>query len=283
MTLPMARGHVSSQPPRNIAVDSARGSFRDALGALGNLALLVGSVKVGSKAISGVLPDVLASCGSMREAAAELFAALEGWPSVRLARNDLQLFVAKRIDELERELEAFTHESLRTAERLDLDRLLGRVSPELDAAYSLMDMLEVAAHEPRVVLNVTELLRRRLSDPPSGRRPQRLFTARIAARQQLADGAIKPRALAAFVGAEAERFADQGGEPSLVLSCLGGELGLEISMEPVPDARELSVWAYGSIEPTVACLNGAASLIGVKIERSEKSTLLRIAARPEAG
>jgi hypothetical protein len=283
MTLPMARGHVSSQPPRNIAVDSARGSFRDALGALGNLALLVGSVKVGSKAISGVLPDVLASCGSMREAAAELFAALEGWPSVRLARDDLQAFVAKRIDELERELESFTHESLRTAERLDLDRLLGRVSPELDAAYSLMDMLEVAAHEPKVVLNVTELLRRRLSDPPSGRRPQRLFTARIAARQQLADAAIKPRALAAFVGAEAERFADAGAEPSLVLSCLGGELGLEISMEPVPDARELSVWAYGSIEPTVACLNGAASLIGVKIERSEKSTLLRIAARPEAG
>jgi hypothetical protein len=133
------------------------------------------------------------------------------------------------------------------------------------------------------VLNVPELLRRRLSDPPSGRRPQRLFTAHIAARQQIADGAIKPRALAAFVGAEAERFTEDGGEPSLVLSCLGGELGLEISMEPVPDARELSVWAYGSIEPTVACLDGAAALIGVKIERREKSTLLRIATRPEAG
>jgi hypothetical protein len=279
----MSRGNASSQPPRNIAVDSARGSFRDALGALGNLALLVGSVKVGSKAISGVLPDVLASCGSMREAAAELFGALEGWPGVRLARDELQTFVAKRIDELEANLDTFVREPLRTPERLDLDRLLGRVSPELDSAYSLMDMLEVAAHEPKVVLNVPELLRRRLADPPSGRRPQRLFTARIASRHEIGDGAIKPRALAAFVGAEAERLAEDGNEPSLVVSCLGGELGLEISGQPVPDGKEISVWAYGSIEPTVACLDGAASLIGVKIERHEKSTLLRIATRPETG
>ena len=257
--------------------------MRDALGALGNLALLAGSVRVGSKAIAGVLPDVLASCGSMREAAGELFAALEGWPSVRLARDELQLFVTARIDELERDLEPFVHEPLRAPERLDLDRLLGRISRELDAAYSLMDMLEVSAHEPKVVLNVPELLRRRLSDPPSGRRPQRLFTARIAARHDVGDGAIKPRALAAFVGAEAERLATDGGEPSLIVSCLGGELGLEITSEPVPDGRELSVWAYGSIEPTVACLDGAAKLIGVKIERREKSTLLRIQTKRETG
>ena len=206
--------------------------MRDGLGALGNLALLAGSVRVGSKAIAGVLPDVLASCGSMREAAEELFGALEGWPSVRLARDELRTFVTARIDELERDLEPFVHEPLRASERLDLDRLLGRISRELDAAYSLMDMLEVAAHEPKVVLNVPELLRRRLSDPPSGRRPQRLFTARIATRNEIGDGAIKPRALAAFVGAEAERLATDGGEPSLIVSCLGGELGLEITSEP---------------------------------------------------
>jgi hypothetical protein len=280
----MPRERASSQPPRNVAVDSARGALRDALGALGNLALLVGSAKVGSKAITGVLPDVLASCGPMREASAELFAALEGWPAVRLARDELQAFVAARIDELERELQAFVAEPLRTPERLDLDRVLGRVSRELDAAYSLMDMLEVATHEPKVVLNVPELLRRRLTDPPSGRRPQRLFTARIASRHDIGDGAIKPRALAAFVGAEAERLGEEGVEPSLIVSCLGGdELGLEITNEPVPDGKEISVWAYGSIEPTKACLDGAASLIGVKIERREKSTLLRIATRYETG
>jgi hypothetical protein len=279
----MSRERQSSQPPRNAAVDSARGSLRDALGALGNLALLVGSVKVGSKAIAGVLPDVLASCSSMREAAGELFAALEGWPTVRLARDELQTFVITRVDELERELGVFVDEPLRTPERLDLDRLLGRVSRELDAAYSLMDMLEVSAVEPKVVLNVPELLRRRLSDPPSGRRPQRLFTARVASRHNIGDGAIKPRALAAFVGAEAERLAEDGREPSIIVSCLGNELGLEISAEVVPDGTEISVWAYGSIEPTVACLDGAAALIGVKIERREDSTLLRIATRPEAG
>ena len=58
----MERARPPSQPPRDTAMDAARGTVRDALGSLGNLALLSGSVKVGSKAIAGVLPDVLASC-----------------------------------------------------------------------------------------------------------------------------------------------------------------------------------------------------------------------------
>jgi hypothetical protein len=279
----MSRERASSQPPRNVAVDSARGSFRDGLGALGNLALLAGSVRVGSKAIAGVLPDVLASCSPMRDAAKELFDALEGWPSMRLARDELRVFTVARLNELESQLESYVAEPLRTPDRLDLDRFLGRVSRDLDAAYSLLDMLEVAAHEPKVVLSLPELLKRRLSDPPSGRRPQRLFTARLVQRHEIRDGAVKPRALSAFVGAEAERLSEDGGEPSLVISCLGNEIGLEITSEPSPEGKEISVWAYGSIEPTVTCLDGAAGLIGVKVERREKSTLLRIAARPETG
>jgi len=219
----------------------------------------------------------------MRDAANELFDALEGWPTVRLARDELRQFTVARIDELETALGSFVEEPLRAPERLDLDRFLGRVSRDLDAAYSLLDMLEVAAHEPKVVLNVPELLKRRLSDPPSGRRPQRLFTARLSTRHEIGDGAIKPRALAAFVGAEAERIGQDGTEPSLIISCLGNELGLEITDTPAPDGKEISVWAYGSIEPTTACLDGAAALIGVKIERHDKSTLLRIATRPETG
>src|SRR5262245_49983360 len=134
----MSRERASSQPPRNVAVDSARGSLRDGLGALGNLALLAGSVRVGSKAIAGVLPDVLASCRPMRDAASELFDALEGWPKIREARDELRVFTVARIDELESELASFVKEPLRTPDRLDLDRVLGRVSRDLDAAYSLL-------------------------------------------------------------------------------------------------------------------------------------------------
>ena len=49
----------------------------------------------------------------------------------------------------------------------------------------------------------------------------------------------------------------------------------------VTDGKEVSVWAYGSIEPTSACLDAVTSLIGVKVERRETSTLLRFATRPE--
>ena len=64
----MDRSPPSWNPPGNDGVDLARGTLRDALGALGNLTQLAGSTRVGSKAIENVLPDVLASTGPMRTA-----------------------------------------------------------------------------------------------------------------------------------------------------------------------------------------------------------------------
>jgi hypothetical protein len=79
-------------------MDAARGTVRDALGSLGNLALLSGSSKVGSKAIAGVLPDVLASCGPTREAMITLVGGLRPRLPDSTVPDELEAFMLPRMD-----------------------------------------------------------------------------------------------------------------------------------------------------------------------------------------
>lgn len=267
-----------SQPPRNRAVDLSRGTLRDALGSLGNLALLAGSAKVGSKAISGVLPDVLASCAPMREAARDMLRALAPWlgahPNVVRA---LEEFVLSRMHELETELSARIGEPLRTPERLGLDRVLGRLSRELDAAQALMELLEIATQETRMPLSLAEVLRQRLPAAPSGRRPQRKFSARLVLEGRAPDVPVRPRAFSGLVGALLET-ADATGGASVIVRPHGDRAELVLSSDPAPAGEELVVWAYGVIAPSQPALEAAAALAGVRLKRIGDTTRLRVPA-----
>jgi len=267
-----------SQPPRNRAVDLSRGTLRDALGSLGNLALLAGSAKVGSKAISGVLPDVLASCGPMREAARDMIQALGPWlgayPDVVA---ELEGFVLPRLQELETELSARIGEPLRTPERIGLDRLLGRLSRELDTAQVLIELLEVATQETRLPLSLAEVLRQRLPAAPSGRRPQRKFTARLVFEGRIPDVPVRPRAFSGLVGALLET-ADAAGRASVILRSDGEHAELVISSDPAPAGEELLVWAYGVIAPSHAALAATAALSGIRMDRLGGTAHLHIPA-----
>jgi hypothetical protein len=264
-----------SQPPRNGAVALARGTLRDGLGALGNLALLSGSTRVGSKAIAGVLPDVLSSCGPMRDAArnllAELSTSLEGSPVLR----DLEGFVIPRIDELERELHERVNSPFRTPARLGLDRVLTRLSRELDAAQALLELLEVASRETAFPLFLPDLLRQRLQAPPSGRRPHKKFQARVVMTSAPREIPLKPRTISGLVGALAELI-DERGAPTIFVSDDGDALKLVISNTPAPGGEDLSLWGYGVIAPSQAAWEAAAALAGVAIETPDGAAVLRI-------
>ena len=134
----MSRERLSSPPPRDPATDAARGTLRDALGALGNLALLAGSAKVGSKAIAGVLPDVLASAGPLRDALHTLLGSLRPYIRNSDVLKEIHEFALPLLDDLEGELATRMDEPFRTPERLGLDRFLGGLSRELDAIQSLI-------------------------------------------------------------------------------------------------------------------------------------------------
>lgn len=264
-----------SQPPRNGAVALARGTLRDGLGALGNLALLSGSARVGSKAIAGVLPDVLSSCPAMRDAARAMLAELAGSLLGAGVLADLEDFVLPRLDELERELYERVNSPFRTPARLGLDRVLTRLSRELDAAQALLELLEVASRETSFPLGVPDLLRQRLPAPPSGRRPHKRFQARLVVNDATREVLLKPRTVSGLVGAFAEMVDDRGA-PTIVLRDAGDAFEIVISNTPAPAGEELSLWGYGVIAPSQSALEAACGLAGVTLVPSDGGVILRL-------
>lgn len=239
----------------------ARGTLRDGLGALGNLAILASSVKVGSRSIARVLPDVLSSCGPLRSAVSELSDGVARLPGAESAARGLEKFFDEHLSELERELGALVDEPFRASERLDLDRLLARLSTELDAAQALLELLDTAAHERAATIHLGELLRQHLAGAPSGRRPQRRFKVTLTTQGNV-EADTKPRALSELVTAELELLPG-GSVPHVELAALSSGHAVTISKTPLAKGEVLEVWGYGVIEPSATCVAAAAELVGV--------------------
>lgn len=273
----MAPARPPSQPPRDTALDAARGTVRDTLGSLGNLALLSGSAKVGSKAIAGVLPDILASCGPAREALRTLIAGMQGQLPDSSVLEELEQFALPRLNELEAELADRVSEPLRAPERIGLDRVLGRLSRELDATQSLLELIEVASYESAFPFKVPELLRQRLPASPSGRRPARRFTARLSVTEPVPEVLLKPRAVSTLVAAAAEMLSDPDGTPGISIAARGGFVEIYLS-ESAASGIEMIVWGYGVIQPSGSAIRAAAGLAGIEHSACDGGMLLSLKA-----
>src|SRR3954467_15248088 len=95
-----------SDPLGTAELNAARGTLREALSALRNFAELLHSVRVGSKAIISVLPDVAAGCAPMRATVDGLLAAVAGRTDLAEASLALQNYFASRLLHLDQELAA---------------------------------------------------------------------------------------------------------------------------------------------------------------------------------
>src|SRR3954447_13409195 len=97
----MPSGNPPSEPRTDplgsAALDAARGTLREAQSALRNFAELLHSVRVGSKAIISVLPDVAAGCAPMRATVDGLLARVAGRADLAEASNSLQSYFAPRL------------------------------------------------------------------------------------------------------------------------------------------------------------------------------------------
>jgi len=257
----MDRSPPSWIPPQDDAVGLARGTLRDALGALGNLAQLAASTRVGSKAIEPVLPDVLASSGPMRQALRALVEALSpgiGDPEVL---DQVEGFMLPRIDELETELAGLAREPLRTPSRLGLDRLLARLSAELDAGQALLELLEVASLEPFVTLSPPEVLRQRLPAAPSGKRRREQREARLVVGESIPELGLRPRALSAVVGTLLEMVGSDT-VPGILVKTGTSAVEIEVTRTAPEGGEPIAYSVYGVIPPTTAAVLTAARLAG---------------------
>ena len=151
-------------------VDTARGAVRDALGGLRNLEQLSSSMRVGSRSLSSVLPDVLASCAPLREGLEELMTAIAVHRiDTHLALVSLKTYATPRVDELAQLLAQSQRQPMQARNRLKLQHVVGRLAKELSLVAELVDFLGLAVwSEPMSVTMQDLLLEAFRSSEPTG-------------------------------------------------------------------------------------------------------------------
>jgi hypothetical protein len=123
---------IPDPPPRP---SHSWGKIRDALAAVHNLETLLKSPRVGASVLAALLPELRASCATLRGA----FTA-----DTRGAKAHLSEFASERLDALEQALTEAGATDIEARERLALEQVVARVSGELDAAVELLDLIERA-------------------------------------------------------------------------------------------------------------------------------------------
>lgn len=133
--------------------------MRDTVGGIHNLQHLLGSVKVGPKALARVIPFVHASCGPLIASANDL----PRDASARLGACDsfgaLSTLVMERMRELETVLGDTRGEALRASDRLRLEASISGAVRDLDGALELLELMVEATATGRVPVDVTDVIR----------------------------------------------------------------------------------------------------------------------------
>lgn len=155
-------------------VEAYRGTVRDALGGLRNLEQLLGSLRVGPRALTSVLPDVCSSCVPL----AESIDGLGGLIVAKLPDAEATLTEVKRLTHLrlgafESVLSSVEQQTLNAKHRLRLEEAVSETTRDVESIVELIDMLGEAAWGRVMPLRVSEVLREayRSSDPPSSPQP----------------------------------------------------------------------------------------------------------------
>jgi len=263
-------------------LDAARGTLREAQSALRNFAELLHSVRVGSKALMAVLPDVAAGCAPMRATVDGLLSALAGRADVAEASLALQRYFAPRLTELDQELAAAAHRPLSAKARLGLEQVITRLSLELDTARGLLDLLVEAVSGRSVPVDLAGLLQESFTGPPSGGSWNR---EHITATMSFVDVDVdvevelNPRIATALFALGVELVArGRSGTPHVLVDRdPAGSYRVNIDRRKVPGSDDMVLIARGVIEPTLICLSAVARLAGVSVSWDERTPSLQFA------
>lgn len=147
---------------------AARGAVRDAVSSLQNLYALLRSPKVGPRAISAVLPEILAGLAPLGDDAATALGVVRERPSATATVDALSAYVRLASAEMAAAVATAAPRELDARARLTLEAAVERIAPRLDASRWLIDLVLAAADEPAVTLDLAELLEEALA--PSSQR-----------------------------------------------------------------------------------------------------------------
>jgi hypothetical protein len=275
----------SGKPPLESRTDSlgraelhaARGILREALSALRNFAELLHSVRVGSKALIAVLPDVAAGCAPLRATVDGLLSAIATRPELSDASRALQVYFAPRLRRLDEELAVAGQRPLSAKTRLGLEQVITKLSLELDTARSLLDLVADVVSERSLRVDLAELIHQSFAGPPSGSSWNReQIVATLSFVEADVEVELNPRIVTALfaLGVELVASGGQGVPHVLVDRDPSGRYRVNIERHALPEGEDLVLIARGIIEPTLPCLRAVAQISGVSLLWDERTSSL---------
>jgi hypothetical protein len=266
-----------SDPLGTAELDAARGTLREALSALRNFAELLHSVRVGSKALVSVLPDVAAGCAPMRATVDSLLVAVARRAGASEATAALAAYFSPRLALLDGELAAAGDRPLSAKFRLGLEQVITKLSLELDTARGLLDLLVDAVCNQSVRVDLAELVQQSFAGPPSGGSWNREhIVATMSFVQAEIEVELNPRIATALfaLGVELVAHGSAGTPHVLVDQDAAGRYRVHIAPSARRDGEDLILIARGVIAPTLTCLRAAASISGVSLVWDETASSL---------
>jgi hypothetical protein len=267
-----------TDPLGSAELDAARGTLREAQSALRNFAELLHSVRVGSKALISVLPDVAAGCAPMRATVDGLLAALADRMDMAEASRALSNYFTPRLVHLDQELAAAAHRPLSAKSRLGLEQVITRLSLELDTARGLLDLLVEAVSGRSVPVDLAGLLQESFAAPASGSSWNReQIMATMSFVEADVEVELNPRIATALFALGVELVARGGsGTPHVLVDCdQSGSYRVNIERRKVAGSDDLVLIARGVIEPTLPCLTAIARVSGVSLAWDERTPSLQ--------
>jgi hypothetical protein len=236
-------------------------------------------VRVGSKALVSVLPDVAAGCAPMRATVDGLLSAVAERAELSEASRALQGYFAPRLRRLDEELAAAGNKPLSAKSRLGLEQVITQLSLELDTARSLLDLLTDAVSDRSLRVDLAELVQQSFSGPPSGgtwKREHIVATMSFVEADVEVD--LNPRIVTALFALGVELVAQGGpGTPHvLVDKDATGGYQVKIERRTVLEGDDLVLTARGVIDPTLVCLKAVARISGVSLAWDEKTTRMQL-------
>jgi hypothetical protein len=263
-----------------LRVEAYRGTVRDALGGLRNLEQLLGSLRVGPRALLSVFPDIQACCAPLGDA----FFGLSSIISTKLV---LSADVTKKLNETSqiaiKTLEAAVNQARVTTfnakSRLRLEQLVSSVSRDIEGCFELIELLGEVAWGRTMPISLAEMAREafRSSEPPSLAKASVRLT--LSADIPNIERNLSPRALALVLNLLVRWSVRNSPElvPRVVFVALPDE-SVEVRVEPNHGTGELRFATGRQILPEAEqCLSIAAEVMGLKLEfLPEKDTLVLV-------
>jgi hypothetical protein len=281
----MQHGQPPSWRPdvEQFRAEAYHGTVRDALGGLRNLEQLLGSLRVGPRALSSVLPDVRSSCPALAEAidglAALVVSKLSDAESIAVGVRQV---THTRLDALAIAIESVERQTLNAKNRLRIEEAVSGATRDIEATIALIDMLGEVAWGRMMPLDISEVAREayRSSEPPSI--PQPAVRLTLISDNACGEHVASPHALVLILHHLVRWFASCVPNVSpLVSVTLGETQQVEIHIRQAATAGEVR-WAPGGrlLPVSEDALRIAASAMHLDLELVATSGRVRLVFPP---